>query len=327
MLGRQGIRRLGGLACAGLVAVACPARADDVPPPLPDPATTAPVAPISAVDRTYRGSNATLTITGDQVTVNAYSATGALGWRLRTARDVRVTAACSADVVALDLDAPFDGTSARYEQIVTPDVAHASASITVPGLADRVRTGVDGCRATVTEPAGYRVQDVAVGFTRAARKALYTQSLRTDDRNRQSLAAGEAAITSALTHYVSHDDDLRGWGPTPDGRVPDEATLRLRVVSSLRAVALRPAYDDVVYLVLPADGVRSRDRLTIVAASTAIDRRLLVIGRDLRTGRVRYQVVDRAGLRVRYDRARPPYAECSNPVQTSRCTDGQPPHR
>ncbi|MCW3039347.1 MAG: hypothetical protein JWM31_1252, partial [Solirubrobacterales bacterium] len=279
MQGQEGIRRVGGLTVLAAVTLAALAPSAH--------------GEARAVDRTYRGSQATIVLEGDELTLDARAAAGPVSYRLRTPAPVRVTAACGPDVVGLDLSAPFDGDRAQYEAIVDPDVRTATARIPLPGLAARITAGVDGCRATVSEPAGYRVADVAVGFTPAVQERLYRQSLRTTERNRQALAAAEAVVTSALTHYVTHRDDLRGWGPTPDGRVPGEAVLRLRFAPDLRAVSQRPAYDDVAYLLVPPGRPPSRDRLTIVVPSTAIDGRLLVLGRDLRTGRVRYQLVER----------------------------------
>jgi hypothetical protein len=107
--------------------------------------------------------------------------------------------------------------------------------------------------------------------------------------------------------------------------VPGEPVLRLRLVRSLREVALHPAYDDVVYLLLPAGRPRSRDRVQLVAVSTALSRRLVVLARDLRTGRVRYQLLDRRALEVRYDSEDPPFAPCSDPLMPSRCSDPKGP--
>lgn len=321
----QGTRRLA-LALAALLALPGAAHAQDAPPadPAPPPAPAAAAPPpvaVQAVDETYRGSRVTLVVRGDEVVLDGRQATGPLQWRLRTARPVLLAVACSRDVSHLRLDAP----STPFTAVVDPEVAAASVRVVVPGLGERIAGGADGCRARVSEPGGYRVADIAVGLSPAARRALYRQSLRTGDRDRQALAAAEAGVTSALTWYVTHHDDLRGWGPTTDGRVPGELVLRLRLVTSIRAVALHPAYDDVIYLVVRPDGTRSRDRLQLVAASTARSARLVVIGRDLRTGRLRYQVLDRRGLRVRYDSDQPPFPPCSDPRMPSRCTDPQGP--
>lgn len=313
----QVIRRVGGLACAGALALCGAAAAQDVlPVPVPDA-----VVGDRAVDRTHRGTRVEVIVRGDDMLLNAAVAEGALGWRMRAARPLRITAACSDDVAGLDLAQLRPGRDIGGTQLVTPNPTTATVLLTIPGLGARMLAGADGCRARVSEPAGYRIAEVVVGFDPEIRRELYKQSLRTADRNRQALGAAEATITSALTHWVTHKNDLRGWKPTEDGRVPGESALQLRLVPSIRAVALRPAFEDVAYVLDPPGRPPSRDKLTVVVPSTAVDGRLVVIGRDLRTGRLRYQVLERAGLRVRYDSEDPPYAPCSDPVRTSRCTD------
>lgn len=312
------------LLAAALLAV--PAAAAQAQDPAPPPAPPAPIA-AQAVDRTYRGSHVLVTIRGDDIALDASDATGPLGWRMRLPGAVRVTIACSDDIVALDLG-ELDAADPRlYDEVVTPDPATATVHVPAPGAAGLVAAGADGCRAVVSEPLGYVLDDVVVGFTPAARKGLYRQSLDSLNRNRQALAADEAALTSALTWFVSHHDDLRGWGPTADGRVPGEPVLRLRLVTSLRAVALRPAYDDLVYLLVPPDGQRSRTKLTLVAKSTSIGAKLIVLGRDLFGGRQRYWVYDSRGQTATYDDETAPYPPCSDPIQPSRCSVDQGPDR
>lgn len=308
------------LAVTALLAVAAPARAQD---PAPAPA---PVA-AQSVDRTYRGSHVALTIRGDDIALDASDAAGPLAWRLKMPGAVRVTVACSDDVVALDLDELPPGDPRLFDAVARPDPATATVHIPAPGAATLVAAGADGCRAIVSEPLGYVIDDVVVGFTADARRLLYRQSLDSLNRNRQALAATESGLTSALTWYVSHGDDLRGWGPTPDGRVPGEPVLRLRLVTSLRTVALRPAYDDLVYLLVPATAPRSRTKLTLIAKSTSIGAKLIVLGRDLDGGRQRYWVYDSRGQRATYDDETPPYPPCSDPIQPSRCSVDQGPNR
>ncbi|UTI66065.1 hypothetical protein NBH00_07630 [Paraconexibacter antarcticus] len=311
--------------------VTAPARAHDPapPPPAPAPAPPPPPAPVAAqaVDRTYRGSHVRVTIRGDDIALDASGATGALGWRLRLPGAVRVTIACSGDIVDLDLGGLAAGDPRQYDEVVSPDPATETVHVPAPGAAGLVAAGANGCRAVVSEPLGYVLDDVVVGFDPETRKALYRRSLDSLDRNRQALAADEAALTSALTWFVSHRNDLRAWGPTADGRVPGEAVLRLRLVTSLRAVALRPAYDDLVYLLVPPDGRRSRSKLTLVAKSTSIGAKLVVLGRDLFGGRQRYWLYDSHGREQTYAGEKPPYPACSDPVQPSRCSVDQGPGR
>jgi hypothetical protein len=337
---RQGARGAGvSLLAAALLAVpagalvTAPARAQDPAPPppasAPAPAPPPPPAPVAAqaVDRTYRGSHVLVTIRGDDIALDASSATGALGWRLHLPGAVRVTIACSGDIVDLDLGDLAAGDPRLFDEVVSPTPATETVHVPAPGAAALVAAGADGCRAVVSEPLGYVLDDVVVGFDADTRKALYRQSLDSLNRNRQALAADEAGLTSALTWYVSHGNDLRAWGPTADGRVPGEPVLRLRLITSLRAVAQRPAYDDLVYLLVPPDGQRSRSKLTLVAKSTSIGGKLVVLGRDLYGGRQRYWVYDSHGQEQTYSDETPPYPPCSDPVQPSRCSVDQGPDR
>lgn len=298
-------------AFGALLTLPAPAPAQD---PVPAPAPTA-----RAVDRSYRATQAAIEIRGDRLVVDASHALGPLARRLRAPGPVHLRAACSEDVAGLDLDRPRPGRDFGSDENVTPDVRTATVSITVPGL-DRAASRADGCRAVVTETLGYPVAEVVVGFTQDVRRELYTRSLRTGDRDRQALAGAEAAVTSALTHYVSHGDDLRGWTATPDGRVPGEPVLRLGTAVSVAAVGLMPVNDDVVRQILPPGRRRSRSQLVVAAASTAISERIIVIERDFADGLQRYTVVDRDG-HVRYRGSRPPFASCTDPVEPARCTD------
>lgn len=275
----------------------------------------------SAVDRTYRGSRVAIITRGDDLSLDASNASVALQRRLRAAHPVRVTAVCSTDVAALDLAAPpRAGRDFGADDVVVPDAASATVHLLIPGLGRRIATDANGCRAAIREPGGYRVGEVVVGFTQKVRRELYTQSLRTADRDRQALAAAEAAVTSALTYYVGNGSDLRGWRATTDGRVPGEAVLRLGTAVSIAAVGLLPAADDIVRQIVPPGRPRSRHHVVLAAPSTAIHGRLVVIDRDFDTGLLRYSVVDRDG-RVRYRSSRPPFAACSDPVNPARCTD------
>ncbi|WP_354700898.1 hypothetical protein DSM112329_01191 [Paraconexibacter sp. AEG42_29] len=310
-MGVRGLLRRVGPAVLVLAGVALPAAA------------TAQTPGARAVDRTYRGSQAEVLTRADELIVDASAAVPALEKRLRSAAPVRVTAACSADVVGLDLTRPRPGRDFGGDAVVAPDPATLTVRLTVPGLAQRIAGDADGCRATIAEPGGYRIGEVAVGFTQRVRRRLYTQSLRTADRDRRALAAAEAAVTSALTYYVGHGNDLRGWRATADGRVPGEAVLRLGTAVSVGAVGLVPAADDVVRQVVPPHRARSRHHLVLVAPSTALHGRLVVVERDFDTGVLRYSIVDRLG-RVRYRSGRPPFGACSDPLDPARCADAKP---